>query len=142
LRAYQERGVVVSAEISEHTFSVDGTGKVFADGGFRPLDADFAEAVQVKGSKSCARATCWSLNALRRATRVTIANSLPHDGGGSLLAANWERDPAPLQIVRAFVGRLEMVTPATARAVETALVANDQLTLDKYGRFLEPFSRA
>jgi hypothetical protein len=31
-------------------FRVDGTGRVFADGGFRPFGADFAEAVEVKGS--------------------------------------------------------------------------------------------
>jgi hypothetical protein len=31
-------------------FRVDGTGRVFADGGFRPFGADFAEAVRVKGS--------------------------------------------------------------------------------------------
>lgn len=46
--------------------------------------------------------------------------------------------PAPAQIVRVFVGRLEIVTPATARAVETALASNDEGTLNKYGRFLEP----
>jgi hypothetical protein len=47
-------------------------------------------------------------------------------------------DPAPGQIVRVFVGRLEIVTPATARAVKTAAAHNDQETLTKYGRFLEP----
>jgi hypothetical protein len=47
-------------------------------------------------------------------------------------------DPAPAQIVRVFVGRLEIVTPATATAVKTALAHNDEATLDKYGRFLEP----
>jgi hypothetical protein len=47
-------------------------------------------------------------------------------------------DPAPGQIVRVFVGRLEIVTPATARAVKTALAHNDEETLTKYGRFLEP----
>jgi hypothetical protein len=47
-------------------------------------------------------------------------------------------NPAPAQIVRVFVGRLEIVTPATARAVETALASNDEGTLNKYGRFLEP----
>ena len=46
--------------------------------------------------------------------------------------------PEPAQIVRVFVGRLEIVTPATALAVRTALAHNDQATLDKYGRFLEP----
>jgi len=47
-------------------------------------------------------------------------------------------DPAPGQIVRVFVGRLEIVTPATARAVKTALAHNDEETLTRYGRFLEP----
>jgi len=47
-------------------------------------------------------------------------------------------DPVPAQIVRVFVGRLEIVTPATAVAVRTALAQNDEATLDKYGRFLEP----
>jgi hypothetical protein len=49
--------------------------------------------------------------------------------------------PAPGQITRVFVGRLEIVTPATARAVETAVASNDELTLNKYGRFLEPILR-
>jgi hypothetical protein len=46
--------------------------------------------------------------------------------------------PAPAQIVRVFVGRLELITPATQRAVETAFAKHDQSTLNKYGRFLEP----
>src|SRR5215469_11358991 len=47
-------------------------------------------------------------------------------------------DPVPGQIVRVFVGRVEIVTPATAMAVRKALAHNDEATLDKYGRFLEP----
>ena len=47
-------------------------------------------------------------------------------------------DPAPGQIVRVFVGRFEIVTPATARAVSTAIAHSDEETLMKYGRFLEP----
>jgi hypothetical protein len=46
--------------------------------------------------------------------------------------------PAPAQTVRVFVGRMELVTPATERAVERALASKDQVTLAKYGRFLEP----
>jgi hypothetical protein len=46
--------------------------------------------------------------------------------------------PAPVQTVRAFVGRLELVTPATEKAVERALATHDGATLAKYGRFLEP----
>jgi hypothetical protein len=47
-------------------------------------------------------------------------------------------NPAPAQTVRVFVGRLELVTPATQRAVEQALAAHDQTTLSRYGRFLVP----
>jgi hypothetical protein len=46
--------------------------------------------------------------------------------------------PAPIQTARVFVGRLEIVTPATEKAVEEALVTHDRATLELYGRFLEP----
>ena len=47
-------------------------------------------------------------------------------------------NPAPAQTVRVFVGRLEIVTPATERAVGRALDTHDIATLKMYGRFLEP----
>src|SRR5882724_11241212 len=50
--------------------------------------------------------------------------------------------PAPVQTVRVFVGRLEIVTPATEQAVERALATRDGATLSKYGRFLEPILQA
>jgi hypothetical protein len=40
----------VSQNPDRTVFRVDGHGTVFADGGFRPFGADFAEAVQVNGS--------------------------------------------------------------------------------------------
>ena len=46
--------------------------------------------------------------------------------------------PAPEQTTRVFVGRLELVTPATQRAVERAFATHDDTTLRKYARFLEP----
>ena len=46
--------------------------------------------------------------------------------------------PAPLEMTRVFVGRLELVTSATQEAVARAFAERDQPTLDKYGRFLEP----
>lgn len=45
---------------------------------------------------------------------------------------------APERLERVFVGRLEIVTPQTARTVETAFAANDESTLNKYKRFLQP----
>ncbi len=47
-------------------------------------------------------------------------------------------NPAPAQTARVFVGRLELVTPATEKAVEKAFATHDETTLKKYGRFLEP----
>ena len=47
-------------------------------------------------------------------------------------------NPAPAKTTRVFVGRMEIVTPATERAVETAFASGDHATLAKYGRFLGP----
>jgi len=46
--------------------------------------------------------------------------------------------PAPAQLTRVFVGRIELITPATQEAVEAAFASNDTTTLAHYGRFLEP----
>ena len=47
-------------------------------------------------------------------------------------------DPQPAEMHRVFVGRMELLTPATQKAIETAVSAGDQTTLAKYGRFLAP----
>jgi hypothetical protein len=54
----------------------------------------------------------------------------------SVLPLNIE--PAPANTTRVFVGRLELVTPATQQAVESAFTQNDRATLTKYSRFLSP----
>jgi hypothetical protein len=46
--------------------------------------------------------------------------------------------PAPGQTVRVFVGRLELVTPATEKEVVAAFANHDTATLKTFGRFLEP----
>jgi hypothetical protein len=45
--------------------------------------------------------------------------------------------PSPTTLVRVFVGRIELVTPATENAVEAALLSGDYETLRKYGRFVD-----
>jgi hypothetical protein len=48
-------------------------------------------------------------------------------------------NPAPSERVRVFVGRIELITPATKRAVARALAMHDRdAIIFKYGRFLEP----
>jgi hypothetical protein len=46
--------------------------------------------------------------------------------------------PTPAKLVRVFVGRIELITPATEKSIETALITHDGATLNKYGRFLYP----
>jgi len=46
--------------------------------------------------------------------------------------------PEPAQTVRVFVGRMELITPATEKEVAIALATQDTETLKVYGRFLEP----
>jgi hypothetical protein len=50
--------------------------------------------------------------------------------------------PSPARLTRVFVGRLELITPATQQAVEAALASGDQSTLSHYGRFLDAILRS
>jgi len=50
-------------------------------------------------------------------------------------------DPAPSEIARVFVGRIELVTPETKRTVESAVALGDWAAVNRYGRFLEPILR-
>ena len=51
-------------------------------------------------------------------------------------------NPLPAQTVRVFVGRVELISPATRDAVRTAIASRDPLTLRKYCRFLWPILNA
>jgi hypothetical protein len=48
--------------------------------------------------------------------------------------------PKPSAVTRVFVGRIELVTPATIRDVTAAMAANDRGVLATYGRFLGPIA--
>jgi hypothetical protein len=47
-------------------------------------------------------------------------------------------EPKPNQTARVFVGRVEVLSPATLKAVESAIAANDTGVVKTYGRFLGP----
>ena len=48
--------------------------------------------------------------------------------------------PAPTSIARAFVGRMEIVTPESLVLVQTAIAKNDLAALERQGRFLGPIT--
>jgi hypothetical protein len=52
-----------------------------------------------------------------------------------------EIKPRPVETVRVFVGRIELITPVTMAEVKRALETRDRPSLMKYGRFLLPISR-
>jgi hypothetical protein len=52
-----------------------------------------------------------------------------------------EITPRPIDTARVFVGRLELITPATTADVKRALETRDSGALLKYGRFLLPISQ-
>ena len=60
--------------------------------------------------------------------RATVDTALP-----------LEIRPAPAEVARVFVGRVEMLSPARAREIESAAATRDRAVLAKYGRFLEAF---
>jgi hypothetical protein len=47
--------------------------------------------------------------------------------------------PKPDETRRVFMGRLEVITPATLDAVARAVADGDRATFDRYGRFAMPF---
>lgn len=48
--------------------------------------------------------------------------------------------PAPAAIARAFVGRMELITPESLVQVQTAIARNDTALLERMGRFLGPIA--
>jgi hypothetical protein len=47
-------------------------------------------------------------------------------------------EPTPSQTARVFVGRIELITSETKRAVEEAIAKKDWSTIGRYSRFLDP----
>jgi hypothetical protein len=52
-----------------------------------------------------------------------------------------EIKPQPAETARVFVGRMELITPATTADVKRALETRDRASLMKYGRFLLPIAQ-
>jgi len=51
-------------------------------------------------------------------------------------------DPKPVKLARAFVGRLEIITPEMMQDVKAAAMNDDRKTLERYGLFLDPIATA
>jgi hypothetical protein len=108
--------------------------------GLESLYADVEQILVAQGlyrDEAHAMVRTWRNSWFEEGTRLFYI--LPTEFVNTILPLNIA--PAPSNTVRVFVGRLEVVTPATQRAVQTALASHDQETLRKYSRFLEPILR-
>lgn len=76
----------------------------------------------------------WNDSWFEEGTRLLYI--VPRDFVDSVLPL--KISPPPSKTTRVFVGRLEVVTPRTEQAVETAFARGDRKALAQYGRFLVP----
>ncbi len=87
--------------------------------------------------EAAAMVETWRDSWFEEGTRLLYL--LPQTTVDSILPIDIE--PEPAHITRVFVGRMEVVTPEMESEVASAIRRNDQRTLRKYGRFLEPISQ-
>jgi hypothetical protein len=107
------------------------------DGSLADLRHDLEAALIAQGlfpKEAHAMVETWRDSWFEEGSRVFYI--VPTHAVDAILPLNIE--PAPQQIARAFVGRIELITPATIQSVEQAIANEDRATLARYDRFLGP----
>ncbi len=107
------------------------------NGAFAALQADLETALVAQGlfaKEAQAMIDTWRDSWFEEGSRLIYI--VPASAVDTVLPLQVE--PAPSQTARVFVGRIELITPATLRAVEAAMAGSDWTTLDRYARFLGP----
>jgi len=107
------------------------------DGSLSQLRADLENALVAQGlfrKEAHAMVETWHDSWFEEGSRL-IYIVPPHAIDDALPL---QVDPQPSQTSRVFVGRIELITPATRRAVEAAMAAGDVSAIDRFGRFLDP----
>jgi hypothetical protein len=127
-------GYIVSSLGTSATLHIPSTS-----GTFDSLRNDFEDALAAQGlyrDEAHAMLETWRDSWFEEGSRLFYI--VPRPFVDSVLPLSI--DPAPNQLARVFVGRIELVTPATENAVEVALLRADHETLEKYNRFLTPIA--
>jgi len=107
------------------------------EGGFPQLRSDLENALVAQGlfrKEAQAMVETWRDSWFEEGSRVIYI--VPSRAVDAILPL--QVDPVPLQTARVFVGRIELMTAETKRAVQDAVVANDRSVVERYGRFLDP----
>jgi hypothetical protein len=101
------------------------------------LQADVENLLVERGlypDEAHAMVETWSDSWFQEGSRIFYL--VPESFVNAILPLNIH--PAPAHVVRVFVGRIEVLTPATQQEIETALEDHDTLTVNRFGRFLLP----
>jgi hypothetical protein len=107
------------------------------DGSLSQLLADLAGALEAQGlyrREALAMVETWRDSWFEEGSRLIYI--VPSNAIDAVLPLHVE--PAASNTARVFVGRIELVTPATEQAVEQAMAKGDWSALDRYTRFLDP----
>jgi hypothetical protein len=125
-------GYSISSLESSATLNIPSTS-----GTFDSLRSDFEDALVAQGlyrDEAHAMLETWRDSWFEEGSRLFYI--VPRAFVDSVLPLTIH--PKPDQLTRVFVGRIELVSPATEETVEAALLSSDHETLQKYERFLEP----
>jgi hypothetical protein len=107
------------------------------DGDFASLREDLENLLVEQGlhvREAAAMVETWRDSWFEEGTRLFYM--VPRPSVDAILPL--EISPRPADLVRVFVGRLEIITPELLTEVQHALASNDAPALRKHGRFLEP----
>jgi hypothetical protein len=107
------------------------------DGGFPQLRNDLGSALVAQGlfhKEAEAMIETWQDSWFEEGSRLIYI--VPSRTVEAVLPL--QIDPVPSQVTRVFVGRIELITPESKRAVAEALAGNDTAAIGRYGRFLDP----
>ena len=106
-------------------------------GNFESLRTELESALVKQGlyaREASAMVETWRDSWFEEGTRVIYI--VPGEMVDTVLPLTIE--PKPAHVARVFVGRVEVFTPETIKAVEEAVYRNDTSVLSTYGRFLGP----
>jgi hypothetical protein len=104
---------------------------------FKSLQLELEQVLQAEGMyprEARAMVETWKDTWFEQGTRVFYI--VPTAAVDSILPL--EVTPKPIHVARAFVGRMEVITPATLEEVKNAVSRHDRQMMEPYGRFLEP----
>jgi hypothetical protein len=108
-------------------------------GSLSALSADLERVLVAEGMfprEAAAMVETWRDSWFERGTRLLYV--VPRSTVDAVLPLSIT--PAPGKVARAFVGRLELLTPESLADVSRALTSGDMRTLATFGRFLEPMA--